>query len=48
MKRQRAALPFIALAVAFIAIGLTSNRVFLYLGIVFLAVALGAFARARR
>ena len=48
MSRPRAVFPFIALAVAFITLGLTSNRVFLYVGIVFLVIALAAFARGRR
>jgi len=48
MSRPRAALPFIALAAAFITLGLTSNRVFLYVGVAFLAVGLAALARLRR
>ncbi|HWS56495.1 MAG TPA: hypothetical protein VN228_20320 [Pyrinomonadaceae bacterium] len=40
MSRPRAVFPFIALAVAFITLGVTSNRVFVYVGVVFLAVAL--------
>jgi hypothetical protein len=48
MSRPRATLPFLGLGTAFIVIGLTSNRVFLYLGIVFCVLALTSFARGRR
>ncbi len=48
MSRPRAVYPFIALAVAFITLGVTSNRVFLYLGIVFLAVAFSGLLFRRR
>ena len=48
MSRPRAPLPFIALAAAFVTLGVTSNRVFLYVGIVFLVVGLAALARSRR
>jgi len=48
MSRPRASLPFIALAAAFITLGLTSNRVFLYVGIVFLVIGVAALARRRR
>jgi hypothetical protein len=48
MSRPSAAFPFIALGIAFITLGLTSNRVFLYVGIVFVVIALGALARGRR
>ena len=48
MNRPRPALAFFALAVAFIALGVTGNRTFLYVGLAFLAVALAVFARGRR
>lgn len=36
--------PFLALAIAFIAIGVTGQRTFIYIGIVFLILALAMFA----
>ena len=48
MSRPRAALPFFTIALAFIALGVASNRTFLYVGIVFLVVAATLFARGRR
>jgi hypothetical protein len=48
MSRPRAVFPFIALGLAFVALGVTSNRVFLYVGIVFVVIALATFARGRR
>jgi hypothetical protein len=42
VSRPRNPFPFIALAVAFITLGLTSNRVFLYVGVAFFVVALSA------
>ena len=48
MGRPRVVFPFIALAIAFITLGLTSNRVFLYVGVVFLVLALSGFLFGRR
>jgi hypothetical protein len=48
MSRSRAMFPFIALGIAFVTLGITSNRVFLYLGIIFIVIALASFARGRR
>jgi LPXTG-motif cell wall-anchored protein len=48
MSRPRAVLPFLALAIAFITLGVTSNRVFLYVGIVFLVLALSGLLFRRR
>ena len=39
---------FLALAIAFIAIGLSGQRTFIYIGIVFLVVALLRLRRSRR
>jgi hypothetical protein len=40
--------PFLALGIAFIVIGITTQRAFLYVGIVFLAIAVGMLVRSRR
>ena len=48
MSRQRAVFPFLTIAVAFILIGQTGRSVFLYLGIVFLAIALAGLLFRRR
>jgi hypothetical protein len=48
MKTQRAGFPFIALGIAFVVLGITSNRTFLYVGIVFIVAAFALLARARR
>ena len=48
MSRPRDMFPFIALAVAFITLGLTSNRVFIYVGVAFLVVALSRLLFRRR
>ena len=39
--------PFLALAIAFIAIGISGQRVFLFIGIVFLVLAAAMFRRRR-
>jgi len=39
--------PFLALAIAFIAIGVTGQRTFIYIGIVFLILALVMFRKRR-
>ena len=47
-RLSRSAIPFIALGTAFIGVGVTGRRVFLYLGIVFLALGLAVvFKRSR-
>jgi hypothetical protein len=48
MNRPRSALPFIGLAAAFVTLGLTSNRVFLYVGVAFLVVGLARLTLGRR
>ena len=48
MATQRAAFPFIALGIAFVAFGVASNRTFLYVGIAFIIAALVLMARSRR
>ncbi|HEX5707857.1 MAG TPA: hypothetical protein VFX96_11210 [Pyrinomonadaceae bacterium] len=45
---QKAPFPFLALGVAFIVIGITTQRAFLYVGLVFLAVAVAMLVRGRR
>jgi hypothetical protein len=40
-RLSRRAIPFIALGTAFLGIGIVGQRVFLYLGIVFLALGIG-------
>ena len=45
MKKSFA--PFLALAIAFIAIGITGQRVFIYLGIVFLVISVSMIRRRR-
>ena len=48
MSRPRAMFPFLGLAIAFIGLGVATNRVFLYVGIAFLIIALATvFARRR-
>jgi len=42
---RRAFMPFIALATAFIGIGISGQRVFLYLGIALLLIALYRYLR---
>ena len=39
--------PFLALAIAFIALGISGQRVFIYIGVVFLVIALAMFRRRR-
>jgi hypothetical protein len=47
-RLSRSSIPFIALGTAFIGLGLTGRRMFLYLGIVFLALGIGiVFKRSR-
>jgi glucose dehydrogenase len=48
MRTLRAGFPFIALGVAFIALGAAGSRTFLYVGIVFVVVGFILLARARR
>ena len=48
MRTQRTAFPFIALGIAFVVLGITSNRTFLYVGIVFIVAAPVLMARSRR
>jgi len=47
-RLSKSAIPFIALGTAFIGLGLTGGRVYLYLGIVFLALGIAViFKRSR-
>ena len=39
--------PFLAMAIAFIAIGISGQRAFIYIGVVFLAIAIAMFRRRR-
>lgn len=39
--------PFLALAIAFIAIGISGQRAFIYIGVVFLVIAVAMFRRRR-
>jgi hypothetical protein len=48
MNSRYAGAPFIAIGLAFIALGLTGNRPFLFIGVAFLAIGLAVFARGRR
>ena len=45
---RKAGLPFITLGVALIAIGLTTNRTFMFAGLAFIFVALGLMLRGGR
>lgn len=49
MSRQRAGFPFIALAIAFLAIGISTRRsVFTFVGVAFFVVAILFLLRGRR
>ena len=43
----RRAVPFIALGIAFIAVGLSGQRTFIYIGIVFMLIGIIASRRGR-
>ena len=45
---DKAGFPFIALGLAFVALGVSSNRIFLVLGLPFIALGLTAILRGRR
>ncbi len=45
---RKAPLPFLAVGIALIAIGASGQRVFLYIGAVFLAIAVALLLQARR
>jgi hypothetical protein len=45
MSRPRTALPFVGVGIAFITLGLTSNRAFLLVGFTFLIIGLASLAR---
>ncbi|HEY9285589.1 MAG TPA: hypothetical protein VIP46_19215 [Pyrinomonadaceae bacterium] len=45
---SRRAIPFIALGTAFLGVGVTGRRVFLYLGIVFLALGIAFVVKRSR
>jgi len=47
-KMPKVSAAFLVLAIAFIAIGLSGQRTFIYVGIVFLVVALARLRRNRR
>ena len=47
-RLSRRALPFITLGTAFIGLGLTGRRMFLYLGIVFLALGIAVVVKRSR
>ena len=47
-RLSRRAIPFIALGTAFLGIGVVGQRVFLYLGIVFLALGIAVVVKRTR
>ena len=47
-RLARSSIPFIALGTAFIGLGLTGRRIFLYLGIAFLALGIGVVVKRSR
>lgn len=48
MKTRRAGFPFIALGIAFVVLGITTNRTFLYVGIIFIVAAFVLLGRSGR
>lgn len=47
-RLARSSIPFIALGTAFIGVGMTGQRVFLYVGIVFLALGIAVVVKRSR
>jgi hypothetical protein len=47
-KTARSTVPFFVLGVAFVAIGVAGNRVFIAIGLAFMAIYFAQVARARR
>jgi len=47
-RLSRSSIPFIALGTAFIGVGIVGQRVFLYLGIVFLALGIAVIVKRTR
>ena len=45
---SKAGFPFIIIGIAFIAIGISSNRTFLYVGLAFIAIGFVVLLRGRR
>ena len=48
MLRRQVGFPFLAVAIAFIAIGISSNKTFMYVGVVFLIIGFGLLLRGGR
>jgi hypothetical protein len=48
MKSTRAAIPFLTIGVALIAIGISGNRTFMYAGLPFLVLGFVLLMRSRR
>ena len=48
MRKANLSLPFLALGTSFIALGLTVQRVFLFIGIAFIVIAALGLVRSRR
>ena len=46
--RRQVGYPFLALGIALVAIGISSNRTFMYAGVAFLIISLATFLRGRR
>ncbi|HKO43974.1 MAG TPA: hypothetical protein VJU84_11920 [Pyrinomonadaceae bacterium] len=40
--------PFLVIAIAFVALGISGQRTFLYVGVVFLLIGIALLARSRR
>jgi hypothetical protein len=46
--RRQVGFPLLALGIALVAIGISSNRTFMYVGVAFIIVSLVPFLRGRR